>query len=83
VFDDTLFRRWGRKVFGAFWTHDGLRAAAHGDCRQCDTYAVQPNMLLFTVSRDANLHGTECLGIGHHDERRPAFSHRHAADIAD
>lgn len=21
--DDTLFRRWGRKVFGAFWTHDG------------------------------------------------------------
>jgi hypothetical protein len=23
VFDDTLFRRWGRKVFGAFWTHDG------------------------------------------------------------
>jgi hypothetical protein len=20
---DTLFRRWGRKVFGAFWTHDG------------------------------------------------------------
>ena len=23
VVDDTLFRRWGRKVFGAFWTHDG------------------------------------------------------------
>jgi hypothetical protein len=60
-----------------------LRAAAHGDCRQCDTYVVHPNMLLFTVSRDANLRGTECLGTGHHDERLPAFSHRHAADIAD
>jgi hypothetical protein len=23
VVDDTLFRRWGRRVFGAFWTHDG------------------------------------------------------------
>ena len=23
VVDDTLIRRWGRKVFGAFWTHDG------------------------------------------------------------
>jgi hypothetical protein len=23
VVDDTLFRRWGPKVFGAFWTHDG------------------------------------------------------------
>ena len=23
VVDDTLFRRWGRKVFGALWTHDG------------------------------------------------------------
>jgi hypothetical protein len=23
VVDDTLFRRWGRKVFGAFWTRDG------------------------------------------------------------
>jgi hypothetical protein len=23
VIDDTLFRRWGPKVFGAFWTHDG------------------------------------------------------------
>jgi SRSO17 transposase len=27
VVDDTLFRRWGRKVHGAFWTHD-LRSAA-------------------------------------------------------
>ena len=23
VVDDTLIRRWGPKVFGAFWTHDG------------------------------------------------------------
>lgn len=23
VVDDSLFRRWGPKVFGAFWTHDG------------------------------------------------------------
>lgn len=23
VVDDTLFRRWGPTVFGAFWTHDG------------------------------------------------------------
>lgn len=23
VIDDTLIRRWGPKVFGAFWTHDG------------------------------------------------------------
>jgi DDE superfamily endonuclease len=23
VVDDTLFQRWGPKVFGAFWTHDG------------------------------------------------------------
>jgi hypothetical protein len=23
VFDDTLFRRWGRRVHHAFWTHDG------------------------------------------------------------
>ena len=23
--DDTLIRRWGPKVFGAFWTHDGVR----------------------------------------------------------
>jgi hypothetical protein len=23
VVDDTLIRRWGRRVFGAFWTHDG------------------------------------------------------------
>jgi hypothetical protein len=23
VVDDTLFRRWGRKVYHAFWTHDG------------------------------------------------------------
>ena len=23
VVDDTLFRRWGRRVFGAYWTHDG------------------------------------------------------------
>ena len=23
VIDDTLFRRWGRKVHAAFWTHDG------------------------------------------------------------
>jgi hypothetical protein len=23
VIDDTLIRRWGSKVFGAFWTHDG------------------------------------------------------------
>ena len=26
VVDDTLFRRWGRRVFGAYWTHDGCRA---------------------------------------------------------
>jgi hypothetical protein len=26
VVDDTLIRRWGPKVFGAFWTHDGFRA---------------------------------------------------------
>jgi len=23
VLDDTLFKRWGRKVAYAFWTHDG------------------------------------------------------------
>ncbi|MGI8312372.1 transposase [Saccharopolyspora hattusasensis] len=23
VIDDTLFKRWGRKVFHTFWTHDG------------------------------------------------------------
>jgi hypothetical protein len=23
VIDDTLFKRWGRHVHGAFWTHDG------------------------------------------------------------
>jgi hypothetical protein len=23
VVDDTLFKRWGRKVHHAFWTHDG------------------------------------------------------------
>ncbi len=23
VVDDTLLKRWGRKVFGVFWTHDG------------------------------------------------------------
>src|SRR6266496_4649621 len=23
VVDDTLFKRWGRKVYHAFWTHDG------------------------------------------------------------
>jgi DDE superfamily endonuclease len=30
VIDDTLFRRWGPKVFGAFWTHDG---AAQGPAK--------------------------------------------------
>jgi hypothetical protein len=28
--DDTLFRRWGRKVHAAFWTHDG---AAQGPAK--------------------------------------------------
>ncbi|HYS41248.1 MAG TPA: transposase [Pseudonocardiaceae bacterium] len=28
VVDDTLFKRWGRKVHHAFWTHDGPRRAA-------------------------------------------------------
>ncbi|MPY81327.1 MAG: transposase [Actinophytocola sp.] len=30
AFDDTLFRRWGRKVHHAFWTHDG---AAQGPAK--------------------------------------------------
>src|SRR5258706_2661466 len=29
VVDDTLFRRWGRKVHGAFWTHDGAAQGKH------------------------------------------------------
>ena len=29
VVDDTLFRRWGPKVFGAFWTHDGSAQDPH------------------------------------------------------
>jgi hypothetical protein len=29
VVDDTLFRRWGPKVFGAFWTHDGSAQVPH------------------------------------------------------
>ena len=28
VVDDTLFSRWGPKVFGAFWTHDGSAQAS-------------------------------------------------------
>ena len=27
--DDTLFRRWGRKVYAAFWTHDGAAQGKH------------------------------------------------------
>jgi hypothetical protein len=27
--DDTLFRRWGRKVHAAFWTHDGAAQGQH------------------------------------------------------
>jgi hypothetical protein len=27
--DDTLFRRWGRKVHAAFWTHDGAAQGKH------------------------------------------------------
>ncbi|WP_424743438.1 IS701 family transposase [Mycobacterium sp.] len=27
--DDTLIRRWGPKVFGAFWTHDGSAQGPH------------------------------------------------------
>ena len=27
--DDTLFRRWGKKVFAAFWTHDGAAQGKH------------------------------------------------------
>ncbi|MBN1170940.1 MAG: transposase [Micromonosporaceae bacterium] len=27
--DDTLFRRWGRKVHAAFWTHDGADQGKH------------------------------------------------------
>jgi DDE superfamily endonuclease len=27
--DDTLFRRWGKKVFAAFWTHDGAAQGRH------------------------------------------------------
>jgi hypothetical protein len=30
VVDDTLFRRWGPKVFGAFWTHDGSAQDPNG-----------------------------------------------------
>jgi len=29
VVDDSLFRRWGPKVFGAFWTHDGSAQDPH------------------------------------------------------
>jgi hypothetical protein len=29
VLDDTLFRRWGRKVYHAFWTHDGAAQGKH------------------------------------------------------
>jgi hypothetical protein len=29
VVDDTLFRRWGRKVYHAFWTHDGAAQGRH------------------------------------------------------
>lgn len=29
VVDDTLFRRWGRKVHHAFWTHDGAAQGKH------------------------------------------------------
>jgi hypothetical protein len=29
VVDDTLFRRWGPRVFGAFWTHDGSAQDPH------------------------------------------------------
>ena len=40
VVDDTLFRRWGRKVHHAFWTHDG---AAQG--KQKITEAILPDAL--------------------------------------
>jgi hypothetical protein len=40
VVDDTLFRRWGRKVHYAFWTHDG---AAQG--KQKITEAILPDAL--------------------------------------
>jgi SRSO17 transposase len=29
VVDDTLFRRWGRTVHHAFWTHDGAAQGKH------------------------------------------------------
>jgi hypothetical protein len=29
VLDDTLFRRWGKKVHHAFWTHDGAAQGKH------------------------------------------------------
>jgi hypothetical protein len=29
VFDDTLFRRWGKRVHAAFWTHDGAAQGKH------------------------------------------------------
>jgi hypothetical protein len=29
VVDDTLFRRWGRKVHHASWTHDGAAQGKH------------------------------------------------------
>jgi len=32
--DDTLFKRWGRKVHHAFWTHDGSAQAARRSPRE-------------------------------------------------
>lgn len=29
VVDDTVFRRWGPRVFGVFWTHDGSAQDPH------------------------------------------------------
>jgi hypothetical protein len=29
VVDDTLIRRWGTNVLGAFWTHDGSGRSRH------------------------------------------------------
>ena len=33
VIDDTLFKRWGRKVYHAFWTHDGAAQGGKGIAR--------------------------------------------------
>jgi hypothetical protein len=54
VVDDTLFRRWGRKVHHAFWIHDGA-----AQDKQRITEAILPDAL-------DSIAGSGAVGRGRH-----------------